>query len=98
MRRGTTPALELELDVSLIGSEYYVTLENGRKQFTKTNDDCELSEDGKTITVVLTQAETLDLDASSAVLVQVRFKVGDRAYATNIARTTVGEILLEGEI
>lgn len=98
MRRGTTPTLELTLDTSLIDCEYHVTIENGRRQFTKREGDCQLSEDGMTISVTLTQEETLSLDASQPVRVQVRFKANDTAYATSIARTSVEDILLEGVI
>lgn len=98
MRRGTTPAVELVLDASMAGYDYYVTFECGGVQITKTQDDCSLSLDGKTISVMLTQKDTLSLDAAQPVLVQVRYKDGDLAYATNIAKTTVGAILLEGEI
>lgn len=98
MRRGTTPTLELTLDTSLIDCEYHVTIENGKRQLTKRESECHLSEDGYTIHVMLTQAETLSLDASQPVRVQVRFKVGNAAYATNIARTSVEDILLEGVI
>lgn len=98
MRRGTTPTLELELDTSLNGCEFWVTIENNKKQITKREDDCELSEDGKTIYVYLTQAETLSMNQYYPVSVQVRFKMAGKAFATNIVDTNVGAILLEGEI
>lgn len=98
MRRGTTPSIELTLDASLTGCEYRVTLANGKKKITKTEDDCQLSEDGTVITLVLTQEETLALDTDYPVRVQVRFKVGNKAFATNIVRTCVEDILLEGVI
>jgi len=95
MRRGTTPTLELTLDASLTDCEYRVTLANGKKKITKSESDCTLSEDGKVIRLLLSQEETLSLDPNHPVRVQVRFKVNDLAYATNIVQTSVEDILLK---
>lgn len=93
MRRGTTPTLELTLDTSVTDSEYRVTLANGKSAITKTEEECTLSDDGKTITLLLSQEETLSLNPNYPVKVQVRFKVGDLAFATNIVQTCVKDIL-----
>ena len=93
MRRGTTPTLELALDQSLEGAEYHVTIEQGSIQLDKTEQDCTLSEDGKVITAVLSQEETLALDAVASI--QVRYKLDGKAYATNIVAVRVDDVLLE---
>lgn len=95
MRRGTTPTLELALDQSLEGAEYHVTIEQGSIQLDKTETDCTLSEDGKVITAVLSQEETLALDPAAVASIQVRYKLDDRAYATNIVAVRVDDVLLE---
>lgn len=95
MRRGTTPTLECALDVSVEGAEYFVTLEQGETEITKTNTDCTLSEDGKVITAVLSQEETLALDPAAVASIQVRYKLDGKAYATNIVAVRVDDVLLE---
>lgn len=98
MRRGTTPTLECSLDVSLVDADYYVTIEQGTVSITKTASDCTLSEDGKTISVTLSQEETLSLssdDASGLASVQVRYKADGKVYATNIAHLRVDGVLME---
>ena len=95
MRRGTTPTLECALDVSVEGAEYFVTLEQGETEITKTNADCTLSEDGKVITAVLSQEETLSLDPAAVASIQVRYKLDGKAYATNIVAVRVDDVLLE---
>ena len=98
MRRGTTPTLELALDVPIDGCEFHATIQNGDVQIDRTEQECTLSEDGKTILVELSQADTLSLDPGKIAYVQVRFKKDGKAYATTIAETSVGRILLDGEI
>lgn len=95
MRRGTTPTLECALDVSVEGAEYFVTLEQGETEITKTNTDCTLSEDGKTIYASLTQRETLGLDSDALAKVQVRYKLDGKVYATNIVHVRVDDVLME---
>ena len=55
--------------------------------------------EGNVITVALTQAETLSLNSSMPVRIQIRVKYDSgSAIASQIIRTNVLEILKDGEI
>lgn len=99
MYRGTTPTIVLELDteVSLANlAELWVTFRTSTVEVTKTLEDVTI--EGKTITVTLTQEETLKI-YNGTCHVQVRFRTSDDlAYATTIADIDVGRILKEGVI
>lgn len=96
MRRATTPSIEIEIDQSLIDAEYRVTFaQRNGPRIVKDQDACTLSEDGKLITVPLSQEETLRFSDRYNIQVQVRYKVEDRVCGTNIVSTNIGEILDE---
>ena len=99
MIRGTTPILEFELpfDTSQL-TEAYVTLsQNDAIVLDKPLSDCKCG--GNTLTVRLTQEETLMLDCKCDTEIQVRAKTleGD-ALASNIIRVDTGRILKDGVI
>lgn len=63
----------------------------------KSLEECKA--DGNTLTIVLTQEETLSLTAGKFVEIQVRAKtVSDDVLASNIIRVNVDRILREGVI
>ena len=101
MYRGTTPTLYLELDTELDLSnvtEMWVTFKSSTVEITKTLSEVVFDTETNTITVVLTQEETLQLYKGDCD-VQVRLKTGDDlAYATDIANVEIGRILKEGVI
>lgn len=108
MIRGTTPVLSFkipvlpsELDACYI-SFYQEVYENytytNRRYVEKNLSDCTLDDVTQTVTVTLTQSDTLAFDASKPVIYQLRFRVGDTAYATMMATFTIGDILKSGEI
>lgn len=96
MRRATTPKVEIRIDESLNDCWYRVTFKqrNGHK-LVKDQDVCELSQDGKTIHVPLTQQETLGFSTNYDLQVQVRFGKDGDACASDIATVKVAEILDE---
>lgn len=96
MRRATTPNIEIDIDRDLRGYWYRVTFkqQNGTK-IIKDQNECILSDDGKTISVELTQEETLRFSESFNIHVQVRFGKGDKVCATNIVYTKIDKILDE---
>lgn len=100
IRRGTTPIIQLDLDQSLIGCWYRVIFEQAysRHKIIKRDSKCELSEDGKSIRVRLTQEDTYSFDHENNLKVQVRYGVDDLAFATNIIRVPISEILEEDVI
>lgn len=101
MYRGTTPTLTLKLKttVSLENlAELWATFKDATTEITKTLEDVTIDDAEKTITVHLSQEETLQLHGKIC-QVQVRFKNSEGlAYATNICEVDVGMILKEGVI
>ncbi len=97
MIRGTTPTLTITLSNELNFDSYFVTFrQGGYTVIEKTEADT--TREGAVITVPLTQEDTLRLRSGTAVEIQVRGKVGDKAFATSIKRLYADEILKEGKI
>jgi len=100
MTRGTTPVLVLKLDTDLPLdnlSELWVTFETSTVEVNKSLSEVTVDSAEKEITVELTQEDTLKLYVGLCD-VQVRFKIGDNAYATSIASIDINRILKEGVI
>lgn len=101
MIRGTTPTLEFALpfEVDLIAEAYVTISQNQSVVIDKSLS--ELTRAGKTLTVKLSQEDTLKLQQSefktAEVQIRVRMKSGD-ALASDIMRLYVGRILKEGVI
>ena len=107
MRRGTTPTVTLSITntdgspCDLSGQELHVTFESGGKQLLKTEEDMTVTvgDTATTLSIPLTQAETLSFRECMKVRVQLRCKApGGKAQATDIGSFTADEILEEGEI
>ena len=114
MIRGTTPTHVFLVDISLENiDKLYVTYKQNKNTIVeKTLDDVEIDNDAKTISVHLTQAETLlfkDLHWSALhpnlnskddkIQVQIRIKYDDgTALASNIILLPIDDILKDGEI
>ncbi len=101
MFRGTTPTLLLELNttVSLANlAELWVTFKDPTTEINKSLQDVAVDDEEKTVTVHLSQEDTLRLHNRSC-QVQVRFKTREGfAYASDIYDLDVGRILKEGVI
>ena len=98
MIRGTTPTFifNLPFDVSNIKSAY-ITIKSRGTEVEKAVTDCSLN--GTTITVKLTQEETLALPESQIAGVQLRVLTNDNdALASDVFPIKVEEILKEGVI
>lgn len=99
MIRGTTPTISFELpfDFVLVEHIWLTITQRGKEIFTKNETD--MTVDEHNISVKLTQEETLMLNDSEIVKIQVRVKTsaGD-ALASNIAIVPVEEILKDGVI
>ncbi len=96
MIRGTTPThvFTLPFDTEKITALRVSYAQRGVTLFTKTEADCTLARD--TVTLSLTQAETLRLAAGDAVQIQVRVKHEDgNVYASRLLAATVEDCLLE---
>lgn len=98
MIRGTTPEHYFSVNVDLSSAtELYITYsQNGKPIIEKKIDDATITED--TITVNLTQEDTLKLKERDC-QIQIRVKLLDgTAIASNIITTNVLNILKDGEI
>lgn len=96
--RGTTPTNTFKTSVSLVGARIYVTYtQAGETVFEKTNEDMQVTDDA--VIVTLSQEDTLALDATKMVEIQIRYINSDGvADASNIITTSTKRILKDGEI
>lgn len=101
MYRGTTPVITFKLntDIDLTQiSELYITFKSMTTEVSITKNECEIDDINKTISIRLSQEQTLKFEAGVA-NVQIRLKVGtSRAYATSIKQIDIGRILRDGVI
>ena len=99
MIRGTTPKLEFTLPFDVFQlAEAYVTLSQcSDVVLEKCLAECEAA--GSTLSVRLTQEETLRLSAEKETEIQIRVRMhsGD-VLASNIIRTNTDRILKDGVI
>lgn len=97
--RGTNSycTITMPVDTQYI-DEFWVTFgQNDKEVVTKTKSQCTC--DGKTVTVGLTQEDTLLFKTGSLLQVQVRYLTNAGiAKATKIKTGKVGQILKEGVI
>lgn len=101
MKRGTTPRVLLTVNgLELKGDEQriIVTIKQKAVQLDYEDDDITVNTEKNTITVYMTQEQTLRLKQGSA-QIQLRIRTKDGvAIASNIVSIDVGEILKEGII
>lgn len=100
MYRGTTPTLNFLFDMDLEQlniAAFYLSFKQGNEiVLEKELQDLEI--DKNKVSIQLTQQDTLKMNANNVVYIQGRIKVDNEAYATNIIKTTLSDILKEGEI
>ena len=104
MRRGTTPTFAVTIDADLSDLICYLTFKNNSAMLTKSGDELQKSVDTSgetpitTLTVVLTQEDTLRFTSGKPCEVQVRAvdSSGYPALATTIGKMDVDRILLGG--
>ena len=103
--RGTTPTITFHvhsnIDMTQI-AELWITFRTKpgvpQKEKTFTLDSTSIDPVEKTVTLVLTQEDTLAF-AESAINVQMRVRMNDdMAYASSIIETSIGKILKDGVI
>ncbi len=97
--RGTTPTLKFTLpfEVSTIEDAWITLAQGGSEVLTKTLADCNASE--KTLTVMLTQEETLKLTSANKTEIQLRVRTGDgKALASKVFTESTQRILKDGVI
>lgn len=99
MIRGTTPTLQFKLpfETSLLSAVYITFAQNEKAVIEKELHDC--TAEGRTLTLRLTQEDTLKLVHSANVAIQLRAKTNaGEALASNIITTSVYKILKDGVI
>ena len=101
MRRGTTPTIIINVTgEDFEDSTLYVTLEQGCFEMTKSGTDVEVTptETGSTVSIYLSQEETL-MFAPGKASIQIRWiNSGGMAQASPIKNIEINPILLEGVI
>lgn len=102
MIRGTTPTNRFYMDIDLSSAKVYLTyVQGGNVVFEKTGDDLSFSssDDEYSISVNLTQKDTLALKSDKQVRIQIRAVFSDgKSVASEIMEVTVVDILKDGEI
>ena len=100
MRRGTTPVLNFNFKYNLeelnILAFFISFQQEGTVVLEKTLPDIQII--GLTAKVQLTQEDTLKFKENVPLQIQARIKTDTNAYASNIVKTTVSEILKDGVI
>ena len=98
MRRGTTPTFDITCDIDLTGYTIFVTIKQGSIQLDLTHT-VESTETGCTLSVTLTQEQTLMFSDRPNAAMQIRaIDVSGLAVASNIMAIDVTNILREGVI
>lgn len=100
MFRGTTPTLifKYKFDLSALNVEaIYITFtQNDQTILEKKLDEVDIKK--STISVNLSQEETLLFKANDIIFIQTRLKIDGHAYASTVIRTNMQDILKEGVI
>lgn len=100
MKRGTTPTFSftLPIEASSLTAAVISFRQPGGVSFDKTLADCTV--DGKTLSVSLTEAETLSFRALTLypVEIQLRVGVGEARMASQIFTEPVERVLKDGAL
>lgn len=97
MYRGTTPTFNFTLpfEAAEIDLLNVAMAQNNEVKISKGKDDCTLSEN--TVTVTLTEAETLALEVGTLSM-QLRIGIGTDRLASSIVTVPVEDVLKGGEL
>ena len=100
MRRGTNPVLTFELPEAITISALYITFQqNGQTVLEKDLTDVTYEQESGTITLPLSQEDTLLFSDLEPVWVQIRLRDNlGNAVASEPMRVNVGEIFKDGVI
>ena len=94
MYRGTTPThtFDMPFDTSIISKVRIVYAQDSVPIIVKETEDCTFA--GTVISVKLSQVDTLALDCSKFVNIQIRvLTMGNDALTSDVIRKSVGECL-----
>ena len=98
MRRGTTPThtFTLPFDAEKVSGLSITYVQAGSKVLRKTETDVTIA--GNTVTLKLTQAETLKFDTREMVEIQLKIRVGTDVLVSDIWRVASLRCLDEEEL
>lgn len=98
MRPGSTPTHRFEIPIDLTKAEKVVVIyKQDNRIVRKTGEDLQI--DAESITVKLSQKDTLAFDSGNGVKIQVRYRFGDgTADVSDILVIEVDEVLTREEI
>lgn len=97
MYKGTTPTFTftLKFEASTIDKLNIAMAQNGEVKISKSKADCTIS--GNTISVTLTEAETLALEEGT-LSIQLRIGIGSERLASGITTVPVEGLLKDGAL
>lgn len=94
MRRGSTPTHTFTLPPNTVGDITAVEVtykQNGEIILQKREQDCTIK--GKVIFVALSQEDTFLFDDDAMVKIQIRVKIDDKVFTSNVMRVSCRECL-----
>ena len=103
MYRGTTPSITFKIKTDIVLNdlaECWITFKSklGSKEKTFTLQDIIVDAENKTLTISMSQDETLYFNTGT-LDIQIRLRMNDDlAYASDIQEITMKKILKDGEI
>lgn len=95
--RGTTPTITIalpdEVSVSMIEAAVFSMSQNETEIIKKKLDEIEVDTEENSCYVTLTQEESLSLNETMLVDMQLKFRIGDKVYKTEIVKEPAGKVL-----
>lgn len=100
--RGTTPTIiisvQTDIDLSVVSAAWIYISQQNKVRVDKKLNDISIDAEEKTITVTLTQQDTLNLKANIEAFFQIRLRLGETALATTATKIVIKEIYKDGVI
>ena len=101
--RGTTPSIEItvqtEIDLTEVAEVWIYLAQQNKPKVEKKRSDVTFNYDNKTMTVTLSQDDTLALKADVDTLFQIRMLLNDgTALATLASKVTIKNVYKQGVI
>lgn len=102
MRQGTTPTIKMilpdDIKVSTLNDAVFTIAQNGKEKINIHLSEMTVGSNDNSLTVTLSQNETLSMEKMFAAEIQLKIKVGTTVTASNIMYIQVSEILNKEEI
>ena len=102
MRQGTTPTIKMilpdDIKVSTLNNAVFTIAQNGKDKINIHLSEMKVGSNDNSLTVTLSQRETLSMEKMFAAEIQLKIKIGTTVTASNIMYIQVSEILNKEEI